>query len=91
MGADVSAGLESGLYHVGREDGAVDPFPVRVHLFCTDGDPDCELCMDTAPRNNANLEHAVKHPGWWWRRVSVPNELPAQFAGDPMPSGMPDA
>ena len=90
MATDAITGLEPGQYHVGREDGTVDVMPVVIYPTCADGNPECKLCLDCFPEHDDLIEHALANPGWWWRRVAVPNALPDSFQGEPMPSGMPD-
>jgi hypothetical protein len=69
---DACTGLEPGLYLVGREDGTVDEFHVRIDVspggaFYTDVRDEIDVAM---------VDHALNNAGWWWRRIGIPNALP---------------
>ena len=67
---DGEDGLETGMYLVGREGDAVDPFFVRM---LDDGSLECHETLE------ALMDHAQLHPGWWWHRMGVPSTMPESF------------
>ena len=71
--------LQPGMYLVGRDDGKVDPFFVRV----VDINP--QLCYTLACPNLPQLQRARFEPDWWWERRDVPRYLPSQEAMDSLP------
>lgn len=63
----IAQGLETGMYLVGREDGAIDPFFVQV---LDNGAMKCHEDLEPL------MDHAQDHAGWWWSRIGVPDFLP---------------
>ena len=71
--------LQPGMYLVGREDGTVEPFFVKV----THG-PSL-LFINHHPDVTYLVEQARYKPGWWWRRMTV-GKLPSDRVLAAMPS-----
>ncbi len=69
--------LQPGMYLVGRDDGKVDPFFVKVEVY--------KHLLAGSCRDRLKMRRARFEPGWWWRRMDVPDVLPDQEAIDALP------
>ncbi len=69
--------LDPGMYLVGRDDGAVEPFFVKML--------DCGAHAEYHAEVTALFERAQKEKGWWWQREDVPGRMPSQEDIDALP------
>ena len=65
--------LVPGMYLVGRSDGGIEPFFIKV----TKSSVSCH--EDLAPL----MDHALMHKGWWLQLMEIPSHFdPLEFPGD---------
>lgn len=68
--------LDPGFYLVGREDGTVEPFFVKITLSESGSG---NRLLHFHPDVSWHVEQAKEYSGWWWRLMTI-GHLPSDKA-----------